>query len=64
MNAEIDNVVQSFQKHKTDFIITTEKDAVRLEGFLNEFHSLPLVALQMQALIHEEDEWKKFIKKN
>ncbi len=48
-------------KHKADFIVTTEKDAVRLIEFKSLLETLPLFSLIMEVVIHEKDAWKKYI---
>jgi len=54
-------VVKSFTEHKADFIITTEKDAVRLKKFEAELQRIPIFALTMEAVVHQNEAWKKYL---
>ena len=59
--AEIDAIIESFHHHKADFILTTEKDAVRLQKFESILKDLPVLSLIMDVTVHQKDEWKKYI---
>jgi len=61
--SDIDDIIKVFHNMRVDFIVTTEKDAVRLEEFKDDFRGIPVVALKMEVVIHQEDEWKKFLQK-
>lgn len=61
--SDIEDIIKVFHNMRADFIVTTEKDAVRLEEFKNDFRGIPVVALKMEVVIHQEDEWKKFLQK-
>ena len=58
---EIVSILNSFIKEKTDFILTTEKDGVKLEAFKNEFNGVPAFALVMNIAIHQQGQWKNYI---
>lgn len=58
---DVDRIIRSFNEQKTDFILTTEKDAVRLKQFELELKNLPFSAIAMDVVIHQHDEWKKFL---
>jgi tetraacyldisaccharide 4'-kinase len=58
---DIEQVVSVFNKTKTDFIITTEKDAVRLKQFEKILHKMPIVMLTMDVVVHQNNEWKKYL---
>ena len=58
---EVEQVLRSFNAHKTNFIITTEKDAVRLKQFETILKQIPIVVLTMEVVIHQNEAWKKFI---
>lgn len=44
-----------------DFLLTTEKDAVRLKEFIPLFTGMPLVVLRIEAVVHEGQAWKKLL---
>ncbi len=58
---DIEKVVNSFTTNNADFIITTEKDAVRLKEFETILKQLPIVMLTMEVVMHQPEEWKKYI---
>ncbi|MFA5831992.1 MAG: tetraacyldisaccharide 4'-kinase [Bacteroidota bacterium] len=59
--SEMTSIIESFHQHKADFILTTEKDAVRLQRFENLLKELPIAALVMEVTIHQQDAWKKYL---
>lgn len=59
--SEIESFIRSFHEHNADFILTTEKDGVRLQEFESILNNLPVSALIMDAAIHQQDEWKKYL---
>lgn len=61
LQSEIEMIVRSMHSHKTDFILTTEKDAVRLTGFEAELKQMAISALTMDVKIHPSDEWRKYL---
>ncbi|MDP1676684.1 MAG: tetraacyldisaccharide 4'-kinase [Bacteroidota bacterium] len=58
---DIEQVMNSFKMNNADFIITTEKDAVRLKEFEMVLKQLPIVMLSMEVVMHQNEAWKKFI---
>ncbi len=58
---EIAMVVGAFHRSGADFILTTEKDAVRLDGFEGMLGAIPVSALEMDVVIHQADDWKRFV---
>ncbi|MEW5799125.1 MAG: tetraacyldisaccharide 4'-kinase [Bacteroidota bacterium] len=60
-NEEIRQVLETHRLQRTDFIITTEKDAVKLSEFKNEFSEIPVFALMMEVQIHQQEQWKQFL---
>jgi tetraacyldisaccharide 4'-kinase len=58
---DIEKVVESFKASNADFIITTEKDAVRLKDFEKTLKQLPIVMLTMEVVMHQNEAWKKYI---
>ncbi len=58
---DVDKVVDSFNVNKADFIVTTEKDAVRLKDFEETLKQLPIVMLTMEVVMHQNEAWKKYI---
>lgn len=61
LQSEIEMIVRSMQSHKTDFIMTTEKDAMRLTGFEAELGQIPISALTMDVSIHPSNEWRNYL---
>ncbi len=57
----VEEVIRSFITHKADFIITTEKDAVRLKQFDTILTQLPIVVLTMDVVVHQAEQWKKYL---
>lgn len=60
---EADLIVKAFKTTKADFLLTTEKDAVRLETFEEKLVMLPVSALTMQVTIHQRSAWEQYILK-
>jgi tetraacyldisaccharide 4'-kinase len=60
-DAEIAEIVASFHAAKADFILTTEKDAVRLGEFESRLVTLPVSALVMELVIHQQEAWRTYI---
>jgi tetraacyldisaccharide 4'-kinase len=60
-NSEIVSIVSSFHEAKADYILTTEKDAVRLKEFEGMLKDLPISALAMAVTIHQKDEWERYL---
>ena len=58
---DIERIVKLFTESKTDFIITTEKDAVRLKKFESTLKHIPIFSLSMEVVIHQHEAWKKYI---
>ncbi|MDD8018002.1 MAG: tetraacyldisaccharide 4'-kinase, partial [Bacteroidota bacterium] len=58
---EIESIISIYHEQKADFIMTTEKDAVRLDQFKNLFSQISLVALQVKMEIAQQHEWKNFL---
>ncbi|MFA6541829.1 MAG: tetraacyldisaccharide 4'-kinase [Bacteroidota bacterium] len=54
-------IIDTSRALAADFILTTEKDAVRLNEFMPLFAGKPLVVLRIDAVVHEEQEWKKLL---
>ncbi len=58
---DIVRILNTFIKEKADFILTTEKDGVKLEAFHHELNAVPVFALLMNVSIHQPEQWKKYI---
>ncbi len=58
---ELVEIIDAYHSLKADMIVTTEKDMVRLQPFLPVFKAVPLFALQIEAAIHQDAEWRKFL---
>jgi tetraacyldisaccharide 4'-kinase len=58
---DVENVLRAFQNSKADYIMTTEKDAVRLREFEKDLKQVPIFVLKMDVAIHQSDEWKKYL---
>lgn len=58
---DIEMIIASFRAANADFILTTEKDAVRLTGFQQQLSSLPVSALVMEAEVHQQEAWKAYL---
>jgi len=54
-------IIETSRALTADFILTTEKDAVRLQEFMPLFAGMPLVVLRIEAVVHEGQEWKKLL---
>ncbi|MFA6468000.1 MAG: tetraacyldisaccharide 4'-kinase [Bacteroidota bacterium] len=58
---EVEKIVLAFEQSKADFILTTEKDAVRLAGFRGQLQTLPVSALMMEVTMHRENAWRSYL---
>lgn len=58
---DVEKILLARQKYSADIVVTTEKDAVRLKKFLFRFVGFPLVSLYIEADVHQNIEWKKFL---
>ncbi|MFA6456380.1 MAG: tetraacyldisaccharide 4'-kinase [Bacteroidota bacterium] len=61
--ADLDTIVLAFERSKADFILTTEKDAVRLARFKDTLQSLPVSALIMNVTMHQDEAWRTYLLK-
>lgn len=59
--ADLARMITSFRQHQAEYVLTTEKDAVRLIQFRKELESIPIAALVIDIVVHQQDEWKKYI---
>lgn len=57
----IRTVVDAMHRSRSEFVMTTEKDAVRLERFQEMFGWNPVMVLQMEIRFHQPEEWKRFL---
>ena len=55
----IEEMIRSTQEHNTDVFVTTQKDAVKLNPFLNLFDgNITLLSLKIQlTIIHGKDDF-------
>jgi len=60
-DADISSVINRFQSSSADFILTTEKDAARLDEFEDRLTTLPVSALMMNVDVHQKEEWKQYL---
>jgi tetraacyldisaccharide 4'-kinase len=58
---EIEAIVNAFYTSKADFLLTTEKDAVRLDEFEPLLAALPVSALRMEMVVHQRETWKAYL---
>jgi len=58
---DVIRILNSFVNEKADFILTTEKDGVKLEAFREELNIVPIFSLVMDVSVHQKERWKKFI---
>ncbi len=61
VRSEIEMIVRSMQLLKTDFILTTEKDAVRLTGFKPELIQMPISVVMMDVKVLPSDVWRNYL---
>lgn len=61
-NEDIRQVLETHRLQRTDFIITTEKDAVKLSEFKHELSGISILALMMEIQIHQQEQWKQFLR--
>lgn len=61
---DVGKIIAAFHASSADFILTTEKDAVRLMPFAEQLSTLPVSALIMEVSFHQPDAWKAFIMKS
>ncbi len=59
-DADVRKIVAEQENLKADYIITTEKDMVRLSSF-DFSEKYPLFYLEIEVTIHEDEEWKGLI---
>jgi tetraacyldisaccharide-1-P 4'-kinase len=59
--ADIASVIDSFHACSADFILTTEKDGVRLTAYKERFSSLPVSVLVMDVEVHQHEAWTQFL---
>lgn len=60
---DVRHISEAHRHHGTDFIVTTEKDAVKLSEFKNELSGIPIFALVMAVQIHQREQWEQFLLK-
>lgn len=58
---DVRRLIEVYRRHNADFILTTEKDAVKLNEFRKELSLLPIFALCMDVTIHQEMQWKQLL---
>ena len=58
---DVVSILNSFIKEKADFILTTEKDGVKLEPFNKELNVVPVFALLMSVSVYQREQWEKYI---
>ncbi|MBI2428069.1 MAG: tetraacyldisaccharide 4'-kinase [Ignavibacteriales bacterium] len=58
---DVQRIVEAFHKNNGEYILTTEKDAVKLNQFRHELFGIPTFALVMEVRIHEHEQWEKFL---
>ena len=54
-------IVETHRRKETDFIVTTEKDAVKLAELKNELSGVPIFALVMDIQMHQREQWENFL---
>ncbi|NUN68258.1 MAG: tetraacyldisaccharide 4'-kinase [Bacteroidetes bacterium] len=62
--SDIDRILASYRSSSADLLLTTEKDAVRLQPFLSRFSTVPASAVMMEVRFHQQDAWSAFIRKS
>ncbi len=60
-NENVWQISETYRVKRADFIVTTEKDAVKLSEFKNEFSEIPVLALKMAVQIHQQEQWENFL---
>lgn len=60
-HGDIQSIIQAYHDTKADFILTTEKDAVRLMEFGPMVEKLPIFSLTMEVSIHQKDAWERYL---
>lgn len=58
---EIRHISEAQRLKGTDFIVTTEKDAVKLSDYKKRISDLPVFALVMEVRIHQREQWEQFL---
>lgn len=61
VQSDIEKVIEALHITGADYIITTEKDAVRLKGFSVLLNQLPIVTLSMNVVLHQNETWGKYL---
>lgn len=56
--SDVREIVKAYRESRADMILTTEKDAVKLQPFTDELSPLPLFSLVMEMNVHQEQQWK------
>lgn len=58
---ELKAAVDSLHRNEADFILMTEKDAVRFAGIAGSTGHLPISSVVMDVEFHQADQWKRFV---
>lgn len=58
---DIVRILNLFAHEKTDFILTTEKDGVKLQKFKDALSIVPIFSLVMDIQVHQHERWKQYI---
>lgn len=61
---DVQRIIAAFHEASADFILTTEKDAVRLQRYTEQFAALPASAVLMEVQFHQPEQWRSFILKS
>jgi tetraacyldisaccharide 4'-kinase len=60
-SGELKEAVDSLHRNEADFILMTEKDAVRFTGIAGSTGHLPISSVVMDVEFHQADQWKRFV---
>lgn len=59
--SDIERIIDRYRTSNIDYVITTEKDAVKLEQFRKEINAIPVFFLSMEVKIHQHDQWMSML---